>query len=360
MRTNMVGAPLGHPPPPRGERAGNPRQDSRNRPGRPGGRPWRGGEDHERRYPYLDQLVTNAQGYFEAPLLQPGTYDVTVEMAGFKTATRSGVQLAVAQQVTPVVHARSRTDHRIGRRHGGRPVIDTTSVSSGANFDTQMVNALPMFSNMPISLARFAPGVNPDDDQPPMSQGFVTGPERSGRHGDRRRRQQHVHDRRRDQRGRQPPALHVTQLRHDSGDARRDVELRRRHGPRARQPDLDDDEGRHEYDARHRQLSVLDEQAQRAQRAAEDDVQRRGASGVRGRPFAQLGRHARRTGRHSARHRRPQQDVLLRATIPTSTTRFREGTSARARSRPIRNTCRATSRTCCSCPIRPSTSSTTR
>ena len=37
------------------------------------------------------QLVTNGQGYFEAPLLQPGNYDVTVEMPGFKTSTRSGV-----------------------------------------------------------------------------------------------------------------------------------------------------------------------------------------------------------------------------------------------------------------------------
>ena len=46
------------------------------------------------------QLVTNEQGYFEAPLLNPGNYSVSVEMQGFKTATRSGVQLAVAQQVT--------------------------------------------------------------------------------------------------------------------------------------------------------------------------------------------------------------------------------------------------------------------
>jgi hypothetical protein len=37
------------------------------------------------------------------------------------------------------------------------PILDTTTVSSGANFDTELVKALPMFSNMPISLARFAP-----------------------------------------------------------------------------------------------------------------------------------------------------------------------------------------------------------
>ena len=30
-------------------------------------------------------LITNDSGYFEAPLLQPGNYSITVEMAGYKT-----------------------------------------------------------------------------------------------------------------------------------------------------------------------------------------------------------------------------------------------------------------------------------
>ena len=46
------------------------------------------------------QLVTNSPGYFEAPLLQPGNYSVSVEMPGFKTTTRSGVMLAVGQQAS--------------------------------------------------------------------------------------------------------------------------------------------------------------------------------------------------------------------------------------------------------------------
>src|SRR5687768_12976771 len=46
------------------------------------------------------QLVTNSSGYFEAPLLQPGNYSITVEMAGFKTLTRSGLVLTVGQQLS--------------------------------------------------------------------------------------------------------------------------------------------------------------------------------------------------------------------------------------------------------------------
>jgi Carboxypeptidase regulatory-like domain/TonB dependent receptor-like, beta-barrel len=119
---------------------------------------------------------TNNTGYFEAPLLRPGNYRIVVEMAGFKTVTRDGVALAVGQQVNmPFTLEVGNISEQVTVT-GVAPVLDTTTVSSGANFDTQQINALPMFSNMPVGLARFAPGVNPDADQPPMSQGFVTGP----------------------------------------------------------------------------------------------------------------------------------------------------------------------------------------
>lgn len=112
-------------------------------------------------------LVTNNTGYFEAPLLQPGTYRIVVEMAGFKTATRDSVALAVGQQTSlPFTLEVGNISEQVTVT-GTAPVLDTTSVSSGANFDSQQISALPMFSNMPVGLARFAPGVNPDADQPP-------------------------------------------------------------------------------------------------------------------------------------------------------------------------------------------------
>ena len=45
-------------------------------------------------------LVTNGSGYFEAPLLQAGPYRVTVDMAGFKGLTQSGITLSVGQSLT--------------------------------------------------------------------------------------------------------------------------------------------------------------------------------------------------------------------------------------------------------------------
>ena len=43
-------------------------------------------------------LTTDAQGSYIAPFLIPGTYDVAVEMAGFKKYAHRGVVLQVNQR----------------------------------------------------------------------------------------------------------------------------------------------------------------------------------------------------------------------------------------------------------------------
>src|SRR3989442_14217006 len=45
-------------------------------------------------------LVTNESGYYEVPLLTPGPYTVTIEMTGFRKATRANIVLGVGQQVS--------------------------------------------------------------------------------------------------------------------------------------------------------------------------------------------------------------------------------------------------------------------
>src|SRR5688572_19352450 len=121
------------------------------------------------------ELVTNSTGYFEAPLMQPGNYEISVEMAGFKRVTQRGVVLAVAQQMNiPFVLEVGAISENITVT-GEAPLLDTSSVSSAQTFDTRMVESLPMLSNMPIMLTRFAAGVNPNPSQSLVSQGFVDG-----------------------------------------------------------------------------------------------------------------------------------------------------------------------------------------
>src|SRR5687768_4752980 len=85
------------------------------------------------------QLVTNQSGYYEAPLLNPGTYTVTVELAGFRKASRTNIMLGVGQQVSvPFTLEVGALSEEIVVR-GEAPLLDTTAVSSAANFDTHLV-----------------------------------------------------------------------------------------------------------------------------------------------------------------------------------------------------------------------------
>ena len=178
--------------------------------------------------------MTNNTGYFEAPLLQPGTYRVSIEVSGFKTITRDGIALAVGQQVNlPFMLEVGGINEQVTVK-AVTPVLDTTSVSSGANFDQKLVESLPMFSNMPISLARFAPG----SSLTTISRRCPRGSSRVPAKPPARRLAAWAATPTRSTARPTPAstaAVDVAQLRHDPGDARRDVELRRRRRPRPRQ-----------------------------------------------------------------------------------------------------------------------------
>jgi hypothetical protein len=120
-------------------------------------------------------LITNSSGYFEAPLMQPGDYAITVEMTGFKKLSRTGIVLAVGQRLEIPLTLELGAISETITVTGEAPLLDTNSVASAQTFDTRMVEGLPMISNMPIMLTRFAQGVNPATNQSLVSQGFVDG-----------------------------------------------------------------------------------------------------------------------------------------------------------------------------------------
>jgi hypothetical protein len=122
------------------------------------------------------QLVTNSRGYFEAVLLNPGTYSVRVELRGFKTLTQTGIGLAVGQTVnlTLTLEVGQLTEQVTVTAQA--PLLDATTVSSGLNFDRRLVEGLPIFSNMPVMLSRYTPGVAPAEaDVQNIFQGYMEG-----------------------------------------------------------------------------------------------------------------------------------------------------------------------------------------
>jgi hypothetical protein len=122
------------------------------------------------------QLVTNSSGYFEAGLLNPGTYEVRVELEGYKTLPQSGISLAVGQTVNLTLKLDVGQVSEEVTVVAQSALLDATTVSSGHNFDRQMVEGLPMFSNMPIMLSRFTPGVAPAEAEVQnIFQGYMEG-----------------------------------------------------------------------------------------------------------------------------------------------------------------------------------------
>ena len=125
--------------------------------------------------------ITNGSGYFEAPLLQAGSYRVTAAMDQYKSLTESGITLSVGQSLTLKLTLEIGSVSERVEVSGKTPLIDTTSVSSGQNFDQALIAGLPMASNMPMLLARFAQGVVSPTTQVQVISGTDRWPDECGR-----------------------------------------------------------------------------------------------------------------------------------------------------------------------------------
>ena len=122
------------------------------------------------------QLVTNGSGYFEAPLLIAGAYEVSVELPNFKGFRQTGIQVAVGQSVSLTItldvgNVSERVDVV-----AAAVLLDTNAVSSGLSFENRLITELPTFSSMPMLLIRNVSGVAASAAPQFATQGFVGGP----------------------------------------------------------------------------------------------------------------------------------------------------------------------------------------
>jgi len=110
----------------------------------------------------LSRTVTSDEaGYFTVTLLDPSTYKMTVDAAGFKQSARSGIMLEVGQA------ARIDFTLEVGRQTevvtvtGTAPVVEKETASLGAVVERVSVSSLPLNQRNPYLLALLAPGVTP-------------------------------------------------------------------------------------------------------------------------------------------------------------------------------------------------------
>ena len=121
------------------------------------------------------QVLTDSAGFYSAPNLLPGSYEITVGAAGFSTAKQSDVTLTVgAQQVLDV-------PMRVGESivtvevQGAAPLVQLGSSTLSAEVQSTTVRELPLNGRDWASLATLSPGVNAIETQMPFEGGAVRG-----------------------------------------------------------------------------------------------------------------------------------------------------------------------------------------
>src|SRR5262245_51106701 len=107
------------------------------------------------------RLSTNSNdaGVYRLDAVDPGTYDLTVSLPGFRTylSSRVGVEANRATTIDPTLKVGA-AEIRIEVNGESSEILIKDSPLRGSNFQTSEVRNLPLIAQNPVSLARVLPG----------------------------------------------------------------------------------------------------------------------------------------------------------------------------------------------------------
>lgn len=106
---------------------------------------------------------SNGEGYYTAPFLVPGPYQVTVDAAGFKKFAHSGINLQTQAHIEENVTLQLGSEAETVSVSADAPLIDTSSATSGQVLTTAEIENLPSNGRSPIGLVRNEYGVIPKE-----------------------------------------------------------------------------------------------------------------------------------------------------------------------------------------------------
>ncbi len=107
------------------------------------------------------QTASNADGYFTAPDLLPGTYTIRLEHPGFKPLNRTGVQLQVDQDLRFDFTLEVGSLNEQITVTGQEPLLETENSSIGQVVQSAQIVNLPLLGRDTYSLAELVLGVRP-------------------------------------------------------------------------------------------------------------------------------------------------------------------------------------------------------
>lgn len=104
-------------------------------------------------------FVTDSSGRFNAPFLTVGRYNVKVELAGFSPVERKNVDVRLGTTYDLSFTLSVGQLQEVIEVVGGRPVIDTSSTTTGGSLDSETMKRLPVGRNFTDTLY-LVPGVS--------------------------------------------------------------------------------------------------------------------------------------------------------------------------------------------------------
>jgi hypothetical protein len=122
------------------------------------------------------KVTTNTDGYFTAPNLRPGEYEVTVSAKGFNTESRTGISLTVgAQQVFNLVLKVGSAAKTVIEVTTEAPAVQLASSDISAVVNATTVRELPLNGRSWTDLAALQAGVDAIQTQPTFAVGADRG-----------------------------------------------------------------------------------------------------------------------------------------------------------------------------------------
>src|ERR1700676_2953731 len=113
--------------------------------------------------------VTNADGFYIAPNLPAGEYQITVGAPGFATQVRSGIILTVGQQLLFNVTMKVGSATEMVSVTADVPAVDLVNSTIGGFTNATTIEEIPLNGRSWTDLANFEPGVHFVQDQPTIS-----------------------------------------------------------------------------------------------------------------------------------------------------------------------------------------------
>ncbi len=114
--------------------------------------------------------ITNAQGFYTTPAINPGNYRVTVEREGFKKEVRSGISLQVDQSAEINVHLQVGATTESVNVVAEAPQVNLDNPAVGTVIDNDFVNDLPLDGGNALALVLLANNVH--SNAGPVQSGF--------------------------------------------------------------------------------------------------------------------------------------------------------------------------------------------